>query len=198
MPASNVLPWVALRWGRPRDPAEKTKGPGDLHMLRAAGKEHGRVLVWDLEAMAGGDPQLEVYRRHEGKGLWVDSAARNLGTLVDVLVAGAEVAVINASRMRRPDVLAEANQLTGQLAYCVEQGPAAPTQDDPSDPLGLFQEALEVGIERGVYLRYPQLHDVPTWVEKLEEMELYVGPVPVVAGVPQVEGRVIANLYEMI
>lgn len=200
MAVSDVLPWVALRWGRPRDPTGKTKGAGDLEMLRAAGKKYGRVLVWDLEGVAGGDPQLEIYRRLEGKGLWVEGGARTVGTLVDILVAGAEVAVINGRRMGGSEVLAEANQLTGQLAFCVEEGsdlkPGGKELD--REPFDLFLEARRLGIERGVYLRYPLLREPPPWIEELEDIELYAGPVPVVGGQPQVEGRVVANLYELV
>jgi hypothetical protein len=198
--ASDILPWVALRWGRARDPAATAKGAGDLKMLRDAGEKYGRLLVWDLEAVAGGDPQLEIYRRLEGKGLWVEGAAHTLGTLVDVLVAGAEVAVINGRRMRGFEVLTEANQLTGQLAYCVEEGPDLKTSpaDPAREPADLFRDARRAGIERGVYLRYPLLHELPPWVEEVEDMELYAGPVPVRGGQPQVDGRVVANLYELV
>ena len=200
MSGSEVLPWVALRRGRPRNPTGKTKGAGDLGMLEAAGKKYGRVLIWDLEGTAGGVPQLEVYRRFEGRGLWVEGGARTLGTLVDVLVAGAEVAVINGRRMGGFEVLSEANELTGQLAFCVEEGPdvkrgGGDPQREPSD---LFREAREAGIERGVYLHYPLLRERPSWIEGLEDMELYVGPVRVAGGQPQVEGRVVANLYELV
>lgn len=200
MVASEVLPWVALRWGRPRDPTGEAKGAGDLKMIRAAEKAYGRILVWDLEGIAGGAPQLDVYRRFEGKGLWVEGGARSLGTLVDVLVAGAEVAVINGRRMGGLDVLTEANQLTGQLAFCVEEGPGVhPGRlDVRREPADLFREARRAGIERGVYLHYPYLEAVPSWVEALEDMELYAGPVPVRGGEPQAEGRVIVNLYGLV
>lgn len=169
-------------------------------MLQDAGKKYGRVLIWDLEGTAGGVPQLEVYRRFEGRGLWVESGARNLGTLVDVLVAGAEVAVINGRRMGGSEVLSEASELTGQLAFCVEEGPdlKGGGGDPPREPSDLFREAREAGIERGVYLHYPLLRKRPSWIEELEDMELYVGPVRVAGGQPQVEGRVVANLYELV
>lgn len=169
-------------------------------MIRTAEKEYGRVLIWDLEGLAGGDPQLEVYRRFEGKGLWVEGGARSIGTLVDILVAGADVAVINARRMGGLDVLAEASQLTGQLAFCVEEGPASRPggTDARHPPSDLFQEARDAGIERGVYLHHPVLPEVPSWVDALEGMELYAGPVPLKAGEPQTEGRVVANFYELV
>ncbi len=169
-------------------------------MLRDAGKKYGGVLIWDLQGTAGGVPQLEVYRRFEGEGLWVESGARTLGTLVDVLVAGAEVAVINARRMGGPKVLSEASELTGQLAFCVEEGSDVKGRggDPQREPSDLFREAREAGIERGVYLHYPLLSERPSWIEEVEDMELYVGPVRVSGGQPQVEGRVVANLYELV
>ncbi|MFQ5553264.1 MAG: hypothetical protein ACE5EW_06060 [Thermoplasmata archaeon] len=201
MAPSEILPWAALRWGRPRDPAGNRKGVARSdEMFQAALKKYSRLLVWDLEGIRGGDPQLEVYRRFEGKGLWVDGGARNVGTLVDVLVAGADVAVINGRRMGGHEVIAEASRLTGQLAFCLEEGPGLrPVQEDGrKTPSALFREAQSAGVERGLYLHHPILHEVPAWVADVEGLELYAGPVPVSAGEPQAEGRVVANLFELI
>ncbi|MFQ6012090.1 MAG: hypothetical protein ACE5LS_00375 [Thermoplasmata archaeon] len=201
MAASEVLPWVALRRGRPLDPRGEGRAAADPDALfRAALKEHGRLLVWDLDGIEGHRPQLDVYRRFEGKGLWVEGGARTVGTLVDILVAGADVAVINRRRMQRIDLLAEATQLTPQLAVCLEEGPGVPpVRADPSNsPADLFSEAYRAGIERGVYLHHAGLQEIPTWVDVLEGMELYAGPVPVSDRQIGTEGRVVANLYELV
>jgi hypothetical protein len=201
VPPHEVLPWVALRWGRPRDPAGSRKDPRKRdEMFRAALKDYGRLLVWDLEGRRGGDPQLEVYRRFEGKGLWVEGGARNIGTLVDILVAGAEVAIINGRQLGGPDVLAEASKLTGQLAFCLEEGPGLSPQPSasPETLADLFRGAHAAGIDRGLYLHHPVLREVPAWVSEIEGMEIYAGPVPVSGGRPQIEGQVVANLYELV
>lgn len=163
-------------------------------------EDYGRLLIWDLEGRWGGGPQLEVYRRFEGKGLWVEGGARTIGTLVDILVAGAEVAVIDGRQLGGPDVLAEASKLTGQLAFCLEEGPG-PSPRPPAKPetvADLFRGAEAAGIDRGLYLHHPVLREIPAWVSEVEGMEIYAGPVTVSAGHPQIEGRVVANLYELI
>lgn len=170
-------------------------------LLNAGLKAHGRCLMWDLDGIRGGTPQLDLYRRFEGRGLWVDAGARNVDTLVDILVAGADVAVINQRRMGRLEEYTEASQLSGQLAICVEEGVAAkganPQRHD-ARPSDLFREAQRGGIERGVYLNHKGLGQVPTWVSELEGMELYAGPVPIYDGRPRSAGRVVADLFELV
>lgn len=197
-----MLPWVAVRGGRPRSLVGEGSPESDLdEVLRAGLKAYGRLLLWDLNGIERGDPQLEIYRRFEGKGLWVDAGARTLGTLVDVLVAGAEIAVVHQRRMGDVSQLAEAQKLTPQLALCVEETPelAETASDTPlTAPVDLFRGAFEAGIERGVYLKPEGLHEVPSWVSSLEGMELYAGPVSTPGGEPQAEGRVIADLLELV
>jgi len=78
-------------------------------------QEFGRVLIWDLGGIEKNRPSLELLRRYEGESLWVDAGVRFADSVIDVLVAGAERAVVGTKTLRRLDELEEARELTENL-----------------------------------------------------------------------------------
>lgn len=178
---SEFLPWVAVRAGRALSPTGQPGGEGEAEsVVRAALKAHEALLVWDLDGMERGRPRLDLYRRFEGRGLWVDAGVRDLETLIDVLVGGAEVAVLNLRYLARPRDLGETGTLTEKAALCVEEDREVLARDRSLRKRAardLFRRATEVGIRRGVYLRYGGLGAPPPWADDLKELDLYAGPV---------------------
>jgi hypothetical protein len=83
--------------------------------LDRALQDFGRVLVWDLEGIERNRPNLELYRRFEGESLWVDAGVRFADSVIDVLVAGAERAVVGTKTLRSLAELEEARDLTENL-----------------------------------------------------------------------------------
>lgn len=122
---------------------------------------------------------MELYRRFEGKGLWVDGGIESIDGFIDVIVAGAEVAVLNFRTLPSLDVLREAGKMTEKLAICVEEGEAVLTRDRrfrDMKPEDLFREALDAGVTKGVYLHDLGLREAPAWIETLGGMTLFAGP----------------------
>ncbi|MEE9237065.1 MAG: hypothetical protein V3U52_04685 [Thermoplasmata archaeon] len=180
MAPSEVLPWLAMRGGRPLSPKGlEVEGPGLDDLISRTLKRYDRLLLWDVDGIERGRPSLELYRRFEGKGLWVDGGIESIDGFIDVIVAGAEVAVLNFRTLPSLDVLREAGKMTEKLAICVEEGEAVLTRDRrfrDMKPEDLFREALDAGVTKGVYLHDLGLREAPAWIETLGGMTLFAGP----------------------
>ena len=72
----------------------------------------GRVLVWDLDGIERNRPNLGLVRHFEGEPVWVDAGVRHAEGAVDVLVAGAERAVVGTKTLRSLSELDEARELS--------------------------------------------------------------------------------------
>ncbi len=197
-----LLPWLAIRRGRPVSPTGLGEGDQELRgLVSKALKDYGRLLLWDVDGIERGRPDLALYKRFEGKGLWVDEGVDSVGGLIDVLVAGAEVAVLNLKRFPSLRDIHIARELTEKLAVCVEETQGALTRDPLSRNMlapDLFREALKAGVGKGVYLRGPGLQEAPEWVDALEEMELYSGPTKPVHIEDQAAWRAVVDVFELI
>lgn len=178
--APELLPWVAIRAGIPLSPMGQGRFEGDLKVtVRSGLREFGKLLVWDLDGMERGNPQLDLYRQFEGKGLWVDAGVRNIDGLIDVLVAGADIAVINLRILPRLDLLEEAAEMTDRLSLCVEESQgvlAADPRARGARAVDLFKQAAGLGIPKGIYLSYEVVKAEPDWVKSVEGMTLFAGP----------------------
>ncbi len=202
MPPSDILPWLAARDGRPLSPTGLGEGDYELRdLLSKLLKDYGKVLLWDVDGMEKGRPHLALYKRFEGKGLWVDEGVRSVGGLIDVLVAGAEIAVLNLKTFANLEELRAAGEMTEKLAVCVEETEGPLTRDPRSRnlrPADLFRKALQAGIDKGVYLRGTGLSEAPEWIDALEGLELYTGPAKLAKVEDQARWRPIVDAYELV
>lgn len=151
-------------------------------------KTYGRLLLWDIDGIERGQPNLDLYRRYEGKGLWVDEGVAGVEPMIDLLVAGADVAVLNLRTFPGLAALQEAGQMTERLALCIEEGPGPLTREVTSQrlrPADLFRQAQGAGIRRGIYLRQGPLPGAPEWATSLEEFTLFVGPLALADAPPE-------------
>jgi hypothetical protein len=83
--------------------------------LDTALQEFGHVLIWDLGGIERNRPNLEILKRFEGEGLWVDAGVRVADSVIDVLIAGAERAVVGTKTLRSLEEFDAARELTENL-----------------------------------------------------------------------------------
>jgi hypothetical protein len=112
---SAILPRLVVRKGTALSWEGAVPWPELVDSLDRALQDFGRVLVWDLEGIERNRPNLELYRRFEGESLWVDAGTRFADSVIDVLVAGAERAVVGTKTLRSLAELEEARELTENL-----------------------------------------------------------------------------------
>ncbi len=199
-----MLPWLAARDGQPLSPTGRSADGRKLTELVAeALKRFERLLLWDVvDGFERGRPQLDLYRRFEGQGLWVDGGVDTTDGFIDVLVAGADVAVLNLRTLPRLEALEEAGALTEKLAVCVEEGDRTFIRDRRHQslvPEEAFRRALRAGIPRGVYIRDSGVQDPPAWAGELQGMELFLGPSDAsVSRLEELSWSPVVDLYELV
>ncbi len=116
-----VLPRVRIRGGRAVRPSGERAGKDEtvagVDRLLSA---HGRVLLWDLDGIEGDRPRLDLLRRFEGEEVWVDAGVRTAEGVIDVLIAGAEKAVVGTKTLTTIEQLEAARGLSDDIAVQVD------------------------------------------------------------------------------
>ena len=83
--------------------------------------EHGRVYVVDLDGVDQDQPQLDYLQEiARGGDIWVDAGVRTADQAIDVLVAGAQRAVLSTAFLRSERELQRAWRLSSDLVFEVE------------------------------------------------------------------------------
>ncbi|GEM_PF-5830363 len=115
MAESAILPRLVIRGGAALSWQGVVPWAEVVEPLDNALQEFGRVLVWDLGGIERNRPNLEILKRFEGESLWVDAGIRVADSVIDVLIAGAERAVVGTKTLRALEEFDEARELTENL-----------------------------------------------------------------------------------
>jgi phosphoribosylformimino-5-aminoimidazole carboxamide ribonucleotide (ProFAR) isomerase len=153
------MPCVLLRHGRvcrpgPDGPVPaRTASGADIDVfdvLDALAPRSRTVYLVDLDGLERNDPQLEYIQEISRETtLWVDSGVRRADQAIDILVAGADQAVLSSSYLAGPRDLRRAWRLSTDLVFEIEltDGVLAPTGPDwgTPDPVALAAAARAAG-----------------------------------------------------
>ncbi len=106
----------------------------------------------DLDGLEENDPQLEyIQELSREMPLWVDSGVRKSDQAIDVLVAGAQKAVLSSAYLRGPKELRRTWKLSPEVVFEVETVEGRLGKVDPGwetvDPLEIIRIAREVGVQ---------------------------------------------------
>jgi hypothetical protein len=106
----------------------------------------------DLDGIERNDPQLDyVQELSRDMPLWVDSGVRRADQAIDVLVAGAQKAVLSSAYVQGPRELRRAWRLSTELLFELETFGGQLGQVDPgwetTDPLQVVRAARAVGLD---------------------------------------------------
>jgi Histidine biosynthesis protein len=147
----SLMPCIMLRHGRICRPGED----GPVPARRPDGKEfdvfdvldvlspnYSSVYLVDLDGIERNDPQLEYIQEISRETtLWVDSGVRRADQAIDILVAGAERAVLSSSYLEGPRELKRAWRLSPELVFEIELANGGLAPIDPAwgatDPASL-------------------------------------------------------------
>src|ERR1700689_1493867 len=101
-------------------PAEKTDG-GSFDFFEVADRlmaEYERLYVVDLDGVDHDQPQLDYLQEIAQAGeIWVDAGVRTADQAIDVLVAGAQRAVLSTAFLRAERELRRAWRLSSDLVF---------------------------------------------------------------------------------
>jgi histidine biosynthesis protein len=127
--------------------------------------KYGRLYLVDLDGIERADPQLDYLQElSRDITLWVDAGVPTADAAIDILVAGAERAVLSTEFLRGPVEVRRAWKLSTDWAFEVEispDGTLVASTDWPSrDPVEVAASVREVGI--GDIILSPRETD-PDW-----------------------------------
>ncbi len=184
-----LMPCLMLRRGRVYRP-----GPdGPVLAVRAAGApfdvfdvldvltpQYSQLYMVDLDGLERNDPQLEYIQEISRETtLWVDAGPRSADGAIDILVAGAERAVLSSSYLDGPRELRRAWRLSTEVVFEIEIADRGPAPVDAAwgapDVVGLAAAARAAGPDTVILsprgedpdwslVRSVSVHG-PTWVD---------------------------------
>jgi phosphoribosylformimino-5-aminoimidazole carboxamide ribonucleotide (ProFAR) isomerase len=153
------MPCIMLRRGRVCRPGpdgpipSRTARGADVDVfdvLDSLAPQYQSVYLVDLDGIERNDPQLEYIQEvSRDTTLWVDAGVRRADGAIDILVAGADRAVLSSSFLLGPRELRRAWKLSTDIVFEVELSHGIATPADPSwgavDALSLATSARAAG-----------------------------------------------------
>ncbi len=181
MAGPDLLPRIVTRGNTALSWSGIVPWPQVVEGMDRALQEFGKVLVWDMEGIERNRPDLEIVRHFEGEELWVDAGVRRLEGLIDLIVAGAERAVVGTKTLQAVEEVEDAIELTDNIvpqldfAYGELRTAGRVRGAAPGDLLRRFRD---LGL--GTALLLDEESKVPESVlkEAPQGMALYAGIVP--------------------
>jgi imidazole glycerol phosphate synthase subunit HisF len=159
--APTLVPCLLLRKGAiclpgPEGPVQVRRKSGSefdiFDVIDRLSPTYPLLYLADLDGLEDNNPQLDyVQELSRDMPLWVDSGVRKADQAIDVLVAGAQKAVLSSAYLRGPKELRRAWKLSTELVFEVETVEGRLGTVDPgwgtSDPLEIVRTAREVGVD---------------------------------------------------
>jgi hypothetical protein len=142
--ASALIPCLMLRSGRVYQPGPEGPvivrlpsggHPDPFDVVDRLSGRYSLLYVVDLNGIEHSDPQLEYLQElARDIALWVDAGIRSSDQAIDILVAGAQRAILSSAYLRGPNALARAWKLSTDLAFEIEMSGSGLT--DPAGDWG--------------------------------------------------------------
>jgi len=154
--SAEILPRIVLENGRANLGTKGLRGGMDLvDLVESLLSAFGRLYIWDYDGIKRNRPNLNLLKRFEGRHLWVDAGVRNGESVIDVLVAGADVAVAGTKTLWDFEELEKAADLTDNIVFQVDYRKGILTNGQALQGLSVSElvgRARDVGISRFSFL----------------------------------------------
>lgn len=160
-PITSLIPCMTLSKGR----VVRVQGDRTVQVLDADGNPldvfevadrlfegYGRLYLLDLDGFLHDRPQLDFIQEiGRGQEMWVDAGPRDADGVMDVIIAGASVAVLSTGLVRQVREISKTLKLTQQVALELVSSHGRLVAADPTlrdvVPTDLAQEALGKGAQ---------------------------------------------------
>ncbi len=157
----NLIPCLLLRKGQvclpgPDGPLPARRNDGRafdiFDVIDALTPSYSLLYLADLDGLERNDPQLEyIQELSRDIPLWVDSGVRRADQAIDVIVAGAQRAVLSSAYVRGPRELRRAWRLSTDLVFELETQEGGTVSADAAwgmnDPMEIVGAARAVGYD---------------------------------------------------
>lgn len=142
-------------------------------------EEHGKILFHDMDGILQNRPQLDLIKKWEGKGIWVDAGVRFAEGAMDLLVAGAEKVVLGTRSLRGMGELKKACDLSEDIIFEIDfQGETLQKNITikSSSSLDLIKTAEDMGIDICIFFDESGIMDSSILSSSpVEKLSLYAG-----------------------
>jgi hypothetical protein len=187
---------TALSWDGPVPWSKAVEG-----VDQALG-EFGKVLVWDLDGIERNRPNLGLVHHFEGDSLWVDAGVRRVEGIIDVLVAGAERAVVGTKTLRSMEELEDALDLTDNVVPLLDFADGSFRATDKVRtlaPAELLRRCKGLGLDAALFVDEESKVPPAVLQEAPEGMALFAGVVRKddVASLPPRTGAIV-DIWEVV
>ena len=158
--AAPLVPCILLRRGEVQVPSED--GPVEARTPEGAkvdpfdvvdrlSAEYPLIYLVDLDGVERGEPQLDFLQElSRDATLWVDGGVRVADQAIDILVTGAQRAVLSSGVLRGPKELRRAWRLSTELVFEVEvdaRGLVARPEWEAKGAIELAEAVRAVGVD---------------------------------------------------
>lgn len=153
-----VIPSISFREEHPVTvshgeyrPLSGPGGYGAIKEIMEVLKGHDRIYMLDIDGIEYGKLQTDVIRSLSiWKDVWVDAAPREMATITDAYIAGADRVVISTKRMSSMALLKEAVDMSDRIVFAVDykDGVISPSPELKKKGLkGVIEIAVDIGVE---------------------------------------------------
>ncbi len=119
-------------------------------------KEHSKIYLLDIDAIESNRLQTEVIRRLGlWKEVWADIAPRDIATITDAYIAGADRVVVSTKRMPSMELLEDSVSMSDRMVFTIDykNGIISPSEEVKSIGVRkLVNKALDIGLYTVVIL----------------------------------------------
>ncbi len=124
----------------------------DINTLFESLSDYERIYLIDLDGIERNRPQLDLIKRLSiRREVWVDCGVRDMNTLLDLYVAGADRVVISTKTLRDMDFVEKAVEISDSMVFSIDifHGKIL----SPSDEIGnmsliqVLKKVVDMGIK---------------------------------------------------
>ncbi len=130
-------------------------------MLEPLG-DHEKLYLFDIDGIESNKIQSEVIRRLGArKELWADIGSRDLDTIIDAYVIGADRVVVSTKRMPSFQLLKDAVDMSDRIVFTIDHKNGIISPDKSIRSMKVYdviEEAVDIGIDTVVLLDHSKEH----------------------------------------
>lgn len=196
------IPSISFRDGYPvvveDDRYEVLRSEGEIvafEELMSLLADYERLYFVDINGIERDHPQMDLIARlSTRRELWVDCGVRDMNTLLDLYVSGADRVVVSTKSMIDLAFIGEAVEISDRMVFCMDffAGNMISSMED-TDMIELLEKAVELGYDTVVI---NNLDEVPLDLSELRnaprgDHHIYVGGRVKNGDDEQIKGRIL-------
>jgi phosphoribosylformimino-5-aminoimidazole carboxamide ribonucleotide (ProFAR) isomerase len=144
----DIIPAISIRKGRiVQAKGDKCK----VDLIDVLYETFETILLVDLDGIFKNKPAIDLYRKISQLGdFWVDGGARYSDGVIDLLIGGAQYAVLGTKTLQNLDELKNAYELSENLIFGLDYNGSIMSPDEnlrKRPPVDVIKEVKDIGLD---------------------------------------------------